>query len=50
LCFFGEGHGFVNIDEAKRGIGGRFDRKELSNAGVTRFFDSGEIGFRRAGR
>ena len=25
FVFLGEGHRFVNIDEAKRGVGGRFD-------------------------
>src|SRR5258706_16216302 len=43
FVFLGEGHGFVNIDEAKSGIGGRFDVK---NFGTRREknFDGGEIG------
>ncbi len=41
--FFGEGHGFVNIDEAKSGIGGRFDVKNF-RTGRNKILDAREIG------
>ena len=40
---FGEGDGFVDVDEAQRGVGGRFDVKSFC-AGRHELFDAGEIG------